>query len=132
MRAYVLRSQGQVDRLLRIIAETWKAQVDAGRPLEVVVSEFMGRRSEIQNRRYWAHLRAIETQAVVRGRRYPAETWHEKYKRQIIGFEELPSGGMVGLSTSTLTAEEFDSYDRRVMADAALEHGVDFSRTEED
>lgn len=127
MKAYVLRSRDQVWRFLREISETWRPQADAGRPLEVVVSELAGgRRSEAQLRFYWGVvLAAIAEQAVVAGRRYPAPAWHEHYCRKFIGLRDTPDGP-VGLSSSQLSVEEFSTYISRVEADAAQEHGVIF------
>lgn len=127
MKAYVLRSREQVWRLLREISEGWRAQADAGRPFEVVVSELAGgRRSEAQLRFYWGIvLASIAEQAVVSGKRYPAPAWHEHYCRKFIGVRDTPDGP-VGLSSSQLSVEDFSAYISRVEADAAQEHGVVF------
>lgn len=131
LRTYVLRTQKQVDRLLLLFRETWKAQADAGRPLEVVVSEFTKKRSDAQNRRYWWLLEQIARQVVINGRRFAKEYWHEFFKRKFIGYEELPEGGQIGLSTTTLDATEFHDYVYKVEAYAIEELGVVFPIGEE-
>lgn len=127
MRSYVLRTAGQVHRLVRILQATWKEQLDAGRPLEVVVTEFTGRRNDRQNRLYWARLGEIAQQVRIDGRRYPKECWHEFFARRFIGYSELPEGGMLAVSTTTLDVVEFSAYLHQVEVWAVEEHGVIFN-----
>ena len=86
------------------------------------------KRTKPQNRRYWGRgvLAQIAEQAVVKGRLYSAESWHEQFKRQFIGFEELPNGEIVGKSSADLTTEEFSNFCAQVEAFAASELGVTF------
>lgn len=86
------------------------------------------KRTKPQNRRYWGRgvLAQIAEQAVVKGRLYSAESWHEQFKRQFIGFEELPNGQIVGKSSADLTTEEFSNFCAQVEAFAASELGVTF------
>lgn len=86
------------------------------------------KRTKPQNRRYWGRgvLAQIAEQAVVNGRLYSAESWHEQFKRQFIGFEELPNGQIVGKSSADLTTEEFSNFCAQVEAFAASELGVTF------
>lgn len=86
------------------------------------------KRTPKQNRRYWGGgvLAQIAAQAVVNGRQYPAEVWHEQFKRQFIGVEELPSGEVVGKSSTGLTTAEFSAFCDQVEAWAATELGVTF------
>lgn len=86
------------------------------------------KRTSKQNRRYWGGgvLAQIAAQAVVNGRQYPAEVWHEQFKRQFIGVEELPSGEVVGKSSKGLDTAEFSAFCDQVEAWAATELGVTF------
>ena len=86
------------------------------------------KRTKPQNRRYWGRgvLAQIAEQAVVKGRLYSAGSWHEQFKRQFIGFEELPNGQIVGKSSADLTTEEFSNFCAQVEAFAASELGVTF------
>ena len=86
------------------------------------------KRSKAQNRRYWGNgvLKQIAEQAVVGGRLYPAEIWHEQFKRQFIGVEELPNGQVIGKSSTKLTTAEFCDFCDQVEAYAASELGVTF------
>ena len=128
MRSYVLRNRDQLYRLLRAISSTWRSQAEAGRPLEVVISELGGggRRSEAQLRFYWGVvLAAIAEQAVVAGRRFAPEAWHEHYCRTFIGVRDTPDGP-VGLSSSELSVEDFSAFISKVEADAAHQFEVRF------
>jgi len=84
--------------------------------------------TKAQNRRYWGNgvLKQIAEQAVVNGKLYSAETWHEQFKRQFIGVIELPNGQVVGQSSSKLTTAEFCDFCDKVEAYAASELGVTF------
>jgi hypothetical protein len=129
LRVFVLRSQSHLDRLVRFLTDTWGPQAECDQPLEVTVGVWRGRRSDAQNRRYWAILGAVAEQAVIKGRRYDAESWHEFFKRKFIGYRELPTGGMVGLSSAGLSVEEFSAYMTQVEASAVSEHGVVFEES---
>lgn len=71
-------------------------------------------------------LKQIAEQAVVNGRRFDAEIWHEQFKRMFIGVEELPSGELVAKSSRKLTTTEFSAFCDQVEAYAATELGVTF------
>lgn len=90
------------------------------------------KRTKPQNRRYWGKgvLAQIAAQATVNGRLYSAETWHEQFKRQFIGVEELPSGEVIGKSSKDLTTTEFSEFCTQVEAYAATELGVTFYELE--
>jgi hypothetical protein len=91
------------------------------------------KRTKPQNRRYWGNgvLAQIAAQAVVNGRLFPAEVWHEQFKRQFIGVIELPNGQVVGMSSADLKTDEFSEFCSRVEAYAATELGVTFYELEE-
>lgn len=93
-----------------------------------VLSVTLRKRTKAQNRRYWGKgvLAQIAAQAVVRGKLYPAETWHEQFKRQFIGVIELPNGDVVGMSSTELDTAEFSAFCDQVEAFAATELGVTF------
>lgn len=91
------------------------------------------KRTKPQNARYWGKgvLAQIAAQAVVNGRLYSAETWHEQFKRDFIGFDELPNGQIVGKSSKDLSTTEFSEFCTAVEAFAATELGVTFYELEE-
>lgn len=86
------------------------------------------KRTQKQNARYWGRgvLAQIAEQAVVNGRQFSAETWHELAKRKFIGVVELPNGEVVGKSSTGLTTAEFSAFCDQVEAWAATELGVTF------
>ena len=86
------------------------------------------KRTKAQNRRYWGNgvLAQIAAQATVNGRLFSAEIWHEQFKRQFIGIEELPNGQVIGKSSTGLTTAEFCDFCDQVESFAASELGVVF------
>lgn len=86
------------------------------------------KRTKPQNRRYWGKgvLAQIAEQAVVDGRLYPAEVWHELFKKKFIGLVELPDGSFIGKSSRDLTTTQFSEFCTAVEAYAAQELGVTF------
>jgi hypothetical protein len=86
------------------------------------------KRTKPQNARYWGKgvLAQIAEQATVNGRLYPAEVWHEQFKRQFIGVIELPNGEVIGQSSTGLSTSEFCTFSDQVEAYAATELGVVF------
>jgi NinB protein len=81
-----------------------------------------------QNARYWSRgiLSQIAEKAVVGGRRFSAEAWHEQFKRQFIGIEELPSGQVIGKSSTKLGVKAFSEFVDQVEAYAVTDLGVVF------
>lgn len=86
------------------------------------------KRTSAQNRRYWGNgvLAQIAAQAVVGGRLFDAETWHEQFKRMFIGVIELPNGQVVGKSSTDLDTAEFSAFCDQVEAYAATDLNVTF------
>jgi hypothetical protein len=103
-----------------------KATLMTGKRLQLSVKG--QKRSNPQNRRYWGQgvLAQIAAQAVVNGKQYSAETWHEQFKRMFIGVDELPNGQVIGKSSTKLTKAEFSDFCQQVEAWAATELGVVF------
>jgi len=90
------------------------------------------KRTSPQNRRYWGNgvLAQVAAQAVVDGKMYSAENWHEYFKRMFIGVEELPGGQVIGKSSTELDTAEFSEFCSQVEAYAASELGVTFYELE--
>ena len=112
-----------------VLADLWpliKATLTAGKRLQLTVKP--EKRSQAQNRRYWGQgvLAQVAAQAVVGGKLYSAEVWHEQFKRMFIGFDELPNGQIIGKSSTGLTTAEFCDFCTQVEAYAAQELGVRF------
>ena len=86
------------------------------------------KRTTQQNRRYWGKgvLAQIAEQAVVGGRQFSAEIWHELMKKKFIGLVELPDGSVIGKSSRDLSTVKFAEFCAAVEAYAANELGVVF------
>ena len=86
------------------------------------------KRTKPQNRRYWGNgvLKQIADQAVINGKQFSSEVWHEQFKRQFIGVIELPNGEVIGMSSTDLDIPAFSDFCDQVEAFAATELGVVF------
>lgn len=127
LRTFVLRGQPQAQLLWAFLKANWEALAQAGKPLAVTVTEYKSKRSLEQNKRYWALLNEIAEQAYVGGQQFSAEAWHEHFKRKYIGCEDLPGGGQIGISTTSLAVSEFADYMTKVEQFAVTELGVEFT-----
>ncbi len=125
-RLFILHEAQHVAGISSFLQSNWKAFADAGKPLQVAITEYKSKRSDDQNKRYWAVLREIAEKAWINGKQYSDEVWHEQMKRQFIGMESLPSGGHYGISTTKLSVSEFAEYMTQVEQYAASELGVQF------
>ena len=94
----------------------------------LVLTAGLKKRTKQQNRRYWGRgvLAQIAEQATVGGRLFPAEIWHEQFKRQFIGVIELPNGEVIGESCAGLNTAEFSEFCQKVEAYAATDLNVTF------
>ncbi len=126
-RLFVLRGPMECKQLHAFLKANWPACAQAGKPLSVQVSEHKAKRSAEQNRLLWAVLHDIAASAWVGGKRYSADAWHEQFKREFIGCEELPSGATVGISTASLSVEEFSTYIERIREYASDELGIELA-----
>jgi len=119
--------------------------LDADEPLEVVVRERQKPRKMSQNALMWVGpLADIAEQAWVLGQRFPAESWHEQFKRDFLPEEFDPELCLEGYrkwdytprgervlvgSTTDLTVKGMAQYLTQVEA-AGAQLGVEF-RTRE-
>lgn len=85
-------------------------------------------RTTKQNKRYWSRgvLKQIAEQAVINGRQYSAEAWHELMKKKFIGLVELPDGSVIGQSSRDLSTTQFGEFCEQVEAYACTELSVVF------
>ena len=85
-------------------------------------------RTTKQNKRYWSRgvLKQIAEQAVVNGKQYDAEVWHELMKKKFIGLVELPDGSVIGQSSRDLSTTQFGEFCAQVEAYACTELSVVF------
>lgn len=126
MRTFILHGDSQAAALEAFLRANRAACAADGEPLEVIVCKHKEKRRNVQNRLYWALLRQVANQAMVDGKRYSDEVWHEQFKRVLIGLVDLPGGAKAGESTTKLNVSEFAEYVTKVTAYAATELGVIF------
>jgi len=86
---------------------------------ELVLRPIKSKRSMEQNKRYWKLLAELQEVAYLDGRQYGKDAWHEYLRREFIGCIDLPGGGVIGMSTTTLSIDEFTDYMTRIEAWAA-------------
>jgi ferric-dicitrate binding protein FerR (iron transport regulator) len=129
-RTFVLRTESNAAALHSFLKANAKAMADAGKPLEVSISEAGAKRNVQQNRRNWALVSYIAEHAWVEGRQYSKETWHEYFARKFGVMKELvlPDGEITlqRESTAEMDVEAFNSYLLRIEAYAAQELGIEF------
>lgn len=87
---------------------------ETGTGYELVLRPLKSKRSIEQNKRYWKLLLELSDVAWVGDRQFTKDAWHEYFKREFIGIEELPGGGQIGISTAKLSVEEFGNYMTRI------------------
>jgi hypothetical protein len=142
-KTFVLNGDTPATSLWLFLKNNWRAMLDAGKPLQVVISEHKEKRSNEQNQRMWAGVtRQIAEQVWVNGRQYSAAVWHEHLKEKFLPdevgptkrtrkgyrkWEEMPDGSlkMIG-STTKLTTFGMAEFQTEVEAYAATELGVRF------
>lgn len=124
-RTFILRGEPNARTLWAFLKANWRTMAATGRPLAVTVREAKAKRSVEQNARLWAMLNEIAANAWIDGRQFPAEAWHEHFKRRLIGLQELPDGSTVGISTTTLSVAQMTEYMDAIEAIAVDELGVE-------
>lgn len=127
---FVINDEYQMRRLWAFLKNNAKACAEAKKPLEVVVGQYKKSRSVEQNKRLHKLLSIIVENAWVGGRQYDLETWKEHFRRAYIGTEEyvLPSGEIQqrGISTTTLSVEEFTEFMDRIEHYMVNELGIEY------
>lgn len=129
LRTFVVRNEAIKAGLFAFIESNWKALAAQEKPLQIQVSEYRSKRTLDQNAKIHAVLQEIAEKAWVDGRQYDAETWKEWFRRRLIGTRELPGGGEVGVSTTTLSIEACAKFIDQMEAIAATELGIEFTTT---
>jgi len=127
-RSFLLSQEPHLLACLAFLRANWKVMADDGKPLVVTVQEKGAKRTVDQNSRLHALLRDISEQAWVNGKQFDQETWKEFARRKWIGVEEitLPDGTRTerGMSTTTLSVDEFGKFMTQIELYAAEELGV--------
>lgn len=125
MKTFVLRSDPDSARLYQFLKSNWRAMADAGTPLSVTVAQYKAKRSIEQNKLLHSVEREIADKAWVNGGQYSKDAWHAYFAEKFIGFEELPSGGRLYISTARLSVAEMSAYLLSVINCAEDELGIE-------
>ena len=124
-KVFILRERKNAEALWAFLKANWEAMAKLGKPLQIEIGPEKTQRSIQANRRYWAIVRQISEQGWLDGRQFSQDAWHEHFKREFIGLLDLPGGKTVGMSSASLTVEEFCIFTTRVEAFAAMTLGVE-------
>jgi hypothetical protein len=126
--SFLLDREANVIGAIAFIRDHWKQAAKAGRTLVVTIAEWDSKRTSRANRKYWAQLREISEQVNVHGRHFSAYVWHKHFAGAMLGFEDMPDGSTVPMSTRNLKVKEFDDYRKQVESHAVSELNVRFSQ----
>jgi hypothetical protein len=125
MTTFVLRAPEHAHKLIAFLKENAGEQARIGQPLVVTVEAYAAKRSGEQNRRLWALLTDIAEQAVIEGKRFSKEAWFEHFKSEFAPKQEGPRG-LVAMSTTQMTKQQFADFMTRVEVSAVQTLGVEF------
>lgn len=123
---FVLRAPEHAHSLIAFLKANAGPQAASGKPLAVSVDEYAAKRSTSANARYWALLEDIAEQAVVDGKRFSREVWHEWFKDRYAPKQEGPSG-LMAMSTGQMSKEDFARYTTQIEVYAVQTLGVEFA-----
>ena len=126
MRQFILRTDANAKALYAYLKTNWRSMAAQDKPLAVNVSQHKDKRHNQQNRLYWSYLKQIATQAMIDGKQYSDECWHEHFKGEFLGYVDLPNGRKMAESTTKLNVTDFAKYVNQVEAYAVSELGVIF------
>ena len=126
MRQFILRTDANAKALYAYLKTNWRSMAAQDKPLAVNVSQHKDKRHNQQNRLYWSYLKQIATQAMIDGKQYSDECWHEHFKSEFLGYVDLPNGRKMAESTTKLNVTDFAIYVTKVEAYAVSELGVIF------
>lgn len=126
-RIFVLEQAAHLAEVVAFLSQWWWHYAKEGRFLQVTIQLVKDQRTLEQNRRYWgAIITPIAEQVWSEGRQYSKDIWHEQMAREFIGVIDLPGGGVMAMSTTDLSIEEFSDYMNKVEAYAVQYLGVCF------
>jgi hypothetical protein len=126
MPTFVLRDPEHARKMIAFIKDNAGEQARIGQPLVVSVEAYQAKRSGEQNRLYWSVLAEIAEAVQVEGKQFSKEAWHEHFRSEFLPKQESPSG-LVAVSTTQMTKQQFADYVTRVQAYAANHFGVEFA-----
>lgn len=135
----VVRDQVEAHRAAMDAYALCKSLTADGKQAIITAAECADARSIQQNSFYWGIvLRDISQQAVIEGRRYAPEAWHEHFKRVFLGyqFKRVVIAGRKRKavvkelrSTTKLSVRKMNLFLEQVIAFGVTDLGVRFTET---
>jgi hypothetical protein len=133
MRTFVLRDAPQCRLALSFLSANWLAHAQAGRPLELRVTEHRATRTPGQNARMWAMLADVSRQVDWYGQSLSPEEWKDVFTAALKRQKVVPGvdGGFVvlGARSREMTIGELSDLLELIHAFGA-ERGVRFGGDE--
>ncbi|HKT98609.1 MAG TPA: recombination protein NinB [Paraburkholderia sp.] len=126
MKQFVLRAPEHGKAMVEYVKKVAGPAAASGRPVVVTITEYKEKRSNDQNARYWALLNEIAEQVSVSGKWFSNDTWHEHFKGLFAPKTDGPAG-LIAISTTQMSVEEFARYMTQIESYAARELGVEFA-----
>lgn len=97
---------------------------------EVIIQPYKSKRSFEQNQRLWKLYNEIAENVWIDGRKYETKVWHEYFKTQYLGFDDLtlPDGKtvIIPFSTTKLNIKQMSDYQAKIEK-FGIEHGIEWS-----
>jgi hypothetical protein len=125
-KVFILRNKVNASALWAFLKANWEACSEAGKPLQITITEEKTKRSLDQNRMYWSCLRTISDTGWIHGQQFTSEAWHHYLRLKFLPCLDGPDGLVIPSTTTTLTVDEMTEYINQVQAWAATELGVEF------
>lgn len=135
----VVRNRAESHSAAMAAYELCKSLTADGKLAVITAAECADSRSIQQNSFYWGFiLRDISQQAVIEGRRYVADAWHEHFKRTFLGyqFKRVVIAGRKRKavvkelrSTTRLSVKNMSTFLEQVIAFAVTDLGIRFTET---
>lgn len=121
---FILRDLVVVKKLIKYLESNYHDALIENKPMVVRITKYKSVRTVEQNKYYWSVLQQIAESGWVNARQYSSEIWHEFLKKKFIGLDDLPDGGAIGKTTTTLNTKEMADYITQVEAFAATELNI--------
>lgn len=125
MKLFILRSPEIVSRLQTYLAMEVPKAIQAGKPLVIQIEPENAKRTNAQNALFWSMMTEL-SESQPNGMAFSKNAWAEHFRRELLGTETLPSGQMMGRSTSSLTVGEFNDFLTQVQQICAEDFGYVF------
>lgn len=127
--SYLIRDEYDRQNLLHVIDNL---AFSFEKPLVVSIEPLVEGPSAKQRRRHWAIMKQIAEKVWVDNeRKFSAEAWHKYFCGLLIGYDELPDGTMVPMSSEKLKRKEYADMDEQIVATITSEYDIELDFVEQ-